>query len=59
MASLCAGNGKMNKGVVELEWTNMSVINRPIKNSKMSGKTMSTLRKNVRLIQQSLSLDDK
>ena len=57
MASLCAGNGKMNKGVVE--WTNMSVINRPIKNSKMSGKTMSTLRKNVRLIQQSLSLDDK
>ena len=57
MASLCAGNGKMNKGMVE--WTNMSVINRPIKNSKMSGKTMSTLRKNVRLIQQSLSLDDK
>ena len=57
MASLCVGNGKMNKGVVE--WTNMSVINRPIKNSKMSGKTMSTLRKNVRLIQQSLSLDDK
>ena len=57
MASLCVGNGKMNKGVVE--WTNMSVINRPIKNSKMSGKTMSTLRKNVRLIQQTLSLDDK
>ena len=57
MALLCAGNGKINKEVVE--WTNMSVINRPIKNSKMSGKTMSTLRKNVRLIQQSLSLDDK
>ena len=42
MASLCVGNGKMNKGVVE--WTNMSVINRPIKNSKMSGETMNTLR---------------
>ena len=26
MASLCAGNGKMNKGMVE--WTNMSIINR-------------------------------
>ena len=26
MASLCVGNGKMNKGMVE--WTNMSIINR-------------------------------
>ena len=37
----------MNKGMVE--WTNMSVINRPIKNSKMSGENMNTLRKNVKL----------
>ena len=27
----------------------MSVINRPIKNSKMSGENMNTLRKNVKL----------
>ena len=47
MAPLCAGNDKMNKGMVE--WTNMSVINRPIKNSKMSGENMNTLRKNVKL----------
>ena len=43
MSPLCAGSDKMNKGMVE--WTNMSVINRPIKNSKIGVETMSTLGK--------------
>ena len=35
-------SGRKNKGIVE--WTNMSFINRPIKNSKLA-ETMRTLRK--------------
>ena len=46
MTALCAGNGKMNKEVVE--WTNMSVINPPIKNSKISGN-YENVKTNVKL----------
>ena len=38
----CGRVVEKNKGMVE--WTNMSVINRPIKNSKLA-ETMRTLRK--------------
>ena len=41
-ATVCR-DGKMNKGMVE--WTNMPIINRPIKNSKIGVETMSTLGK--------------
>ena len=34
MSPLCAGSDKMNKEAVEWKWTNMSVINRPIKTQK-------------------------
>ena len=47
----------MNKEVVE--WTNISVINRPIKNSKISGN-YENLKKNEKLTSTNpLSVDNK
>ena len=46
----------MNKGMIE--WTNMSNINRSIKNSKISGN-YENVKKNVKLTSTTPSVDNK
>ena len=55
-ATGCRGSGRMNKGMVE--WTNMSDINRPIKNSKISGN-YENVKKNVKLTLTNPRVDNK